>query len=93
MRSRFSPEQLHVQIQLRDSLFPLAYTVKPNIQYTITAFAIKKYSGILNSTINSMDVYVGMLLYHYYGIHSPKQVMMNVHNYIWFVIVTKHYRI
>ena len=60
--SRLSPEQLHVQIQLRDSLFPLVYSVKPGTRYTITAFAIKD-SGILNSTVNSMEVYVGMFLY------------------------------
>ena len=75
LSSRFSPEQLHVHIQLRDSPFPLVYTVKPETRYTITAFAIKENSGILNSTINSMEVYVGMFLYHYHGIHSPKQVM------------------
>ena len=69
--SRLSPEQLNVQIQLRGSPFPLVYTVKPETRYAITAFAIKKDSGILNSTINSMTVYVGMFLYLHH-VYSPK---------------------
>ena len=33
-----------------------------HLPYTITEFAIKD-SGILNFTVNSMEVYVGMFLY------------------------------
>ena len=71
LSSRLSPEQVHVQIQLRDSLFPLVYSVKPEIRYTITTFAIKEDSGILNSTINSMEVYVGMFAHLHHGMYFP----------------------
>lgn len=57
--SILNPEQLHVQTQLRDSPYPLVYTVDPETKYTITAFAVKKGSGIINSTIHSMEINVG----------------------------------
>ena len=60
VRSRAHPENLTVKLQPRESMYPLEYYVdsKISIAYVVTVFAVGE-SGILNSSINTMELHVG----------------------------------
>lgn len=58
LRSLDDPENLMVKVQKKTFSKPLVYDVNPQTNYTVTVFTVNN-SSVLNSTIRSMEIYVG----------------------------------
>ena len=60
LRLNQHPERLNVRLHPINSPYPLEYNVEAEARYTITVFTVSRNS-ILNSTIMSVQVLIGML--------------------------------
>lgn len=82
LSSRSDPESLRVQLQLRDSAYPLVYTVQPDTTYILTVFTIMEDTGIIHSSINSLQVHVGKFSYQ---TEFPKNIQVSSKQVVMFL--------